>query len=674
MLTIHRRSGVNSTNEYDDLANNETSSPNTSRPQRNPYLAAHLGLGSDDVDGPLPLALLAESGHLEVHADDRVRFDDIHTKAMKKLATSRAKTTLAKPKSTKAKVTKSPASRPSFKTKDAELPSTKPVSSTLAQATAIQDWSRTKPSKAGINQKKTSVPEADNDHIVVELDSDHDAALIASNTSTRVKRKLESYLHTVPVLHTAALVETDGNSSQPLLSRDVHRNEELPSSVYAEEDLFDNLWGAFPPPEAGDIPDYEHTGDENVAFPNRDNVVVEGTKSAGSASPIAYNEASLDLAAAHPPYSTHQASAGFVLDGSMEDEFDDDPEDSALDDIVIDADMISFSKDENLLLPTQASTLSSSIPATINSDHGGVSNEDVIPDFVFDEEDLSLEDLEDLADLKQPSSTSTSTRLPGLSSSMTPTSTATTNSLSQILAAPHSDNVFPAAAPIEITPLPISAISRPFATPCKPDFTAPLIEPDPLSRLPFPHSILDRSPITGLSSHTLLRTCFRLGAALSTGCAAARANRPVLIELYARVLASERSMETGIQTFVLGDLGRTFGAGRRDTEMSDSKLEKKRPELTVQAVWQGWKGLEPWQYDGGLLCVATNNNNAKDLGEEVRSTNFTGSAEAETDEVKMGRFLGKIERDDVGKGWVFRVSNAWEASWEDLEWTRGIYC
>jgi len=40
----------------------------------------------------------------------------------------------------------------------------------------------------------------------------------------------------------------------------------------------------------------------------------------------------------------------------------------------------------------------------------------------------------------------------------------------------------------------------------------------------------------------------------------------------------------------------------------------------------------------------------------------------------MGRFLGKIERDEVGKGWIFKVSNAWEATWEDLEWTRGIYC
>ena len=201
-------------------------------------------------------------------------------------------------------------------------------------------------------------------------------------------------------------------------------------------------------------------------------------------------------------------------------------------------------------------------------------------------------------------------------------------------------------------------------------------------RQPFPRSILDRSPITGLSSHTLLRTCFRLGAALSTGCAAARANRPVLIELYARVLASDRSTETGIQTFVLGDLGqRVVGVDAGGSGGSGGK--KKGPGLTVQAVWQGWKGLEPWQYDGGLLCInpITDNNlvpaliaDTKVDGKSTGATSQPTPVEAQVEEIKMGRFLGKIERDEVGKGWIFKVSNAWEAMWEDLEWTRGIYC
>jgi len=60
----------------------------------------------------------------------------------------------------------------------------------------------------------------------------------------------------------------------------------------------------------------------------------------------------------------------------------------------------------------------------------------------------------------------------------------------------------------------------------------------PIQRTPFPTAVSSHSPIPMLTSATLLRTCFRIGEALNTGCNAARNNRHEILELYCRVSSS----------------------------------------------------------------------------------------------------------------------------------------
>ncbi|KAF2275347.1 uncharacterized protein EI97DRAFT_354942, partial [Westerdykella ornata] len=74
----------------------------------------------------------------------------------------------------------------------------------------------------------------------------------------------------------------------------------------------------------------------------------------------------------------------------------------------------------------------------------------------------------------------------------------------------------------------------------------------PIVRSPFPKQVRDRSPIIGLTADCVLRTCFRIGEAINAGRSATRSGRNVMIELYARVLKSERN--NAVQHFIFGDL------------------------------------------------------------------------------------------------------------------------
>ena len=60
----------------------------------------------------------------------------------------------------------------------------------------------------------------------------------------------------------------------------------------------------------------------------------------------------------------------------------------------------------------------------------------------------------------------------------------------------------------------------------------------PIQRSPFPRAVSSHSPVVRLTSQTLLRTCFRIGEALNTGCNTARNNRHEILELFCRVSAS----------------------------------------------------------------------------------------------------------------------------------------
>lgn len=153
----------------------------------------------------------------------------------------------------------------------------------------------------------------------------------------------------------------------------------------------------------------------------------------------------------------------------------------------------------------------------------------------------------------------------------------------------------------------------------------------PFIRPPFPKPIRDRSPILGLTNHTVLRTCFRIGEALNAAAAASRANTDAIIELYARIISSEMEPARGFKrTFQIGDL-----------------FTDKPPYLN--ATYSLWKGVDRWDADSKPF-----------LGESGKG--------------KMARVMGRIKRCAQGGGCEMVVLSIWEVDWEDVEVAKGIIC
>lgn len=168
--------------------------------------------------------------------------------------------------------------------------------------------------------------------------------------------------------------------------------------------------------------------------------------------------------------------------------------------------------------------------------------------------------------------------------------------------------------------------------------TAPIVRPA------FPKPVNDRSHILGISSSTLLRTCFRLREALMVGCNAARHGQNMIIELYARVASSYREIEgtrqTGKQFFMLRDV-----------------YHEHPPYL--QAVFEGWKGVQLLDDDAAAFLACG--------GEDEREIE-----DADAGVGKLCRAVGRMRRE--GKSSVFVMSSVWEAGWEDVEAVQQIVC
>ncbi|KAF9697750.1 hypothetical protein EKO04_004484 [Ascochyta lentis] len=145
----------------------------------------------------------------------------------------------------------------------------------------------------------------------------------------------------------------------------------------------------------------------------------------------------------------------------------------------------------------------------------------------------------------------------------------------------------------------------------------------PIVRPAFPAAVRDRSPVVGLSSSTVLRTCFRVGEAINQSCQANKNGNSILIELYTRVLYSER--DDLQQRFTFCDLFHT------------------KPPY-IQAVYGAaiWKSVELFEYDSARLLQ----------------------------QGRICRCMGTMKRD--GKDWIMTVLNVWEATWDDVEWVEGI--
>ncbi|KAL8811009.1 MAG: hypothetical protein Q9223_007624, partial [Gallowayella weberi] len=144
----------------------------------------------------------------------------------------------------------------------------------------------------------------------------------------------------------------------------------------------------------------------------------------------------------------------------------------------------------------------------------------------------------------------------------------------------------------------------------------------PFIRPPFPNAIRDRSPVLGLNSDTLLRTCFRIGEALNAGSSALRTRIDAVIELYARVTFSERPPGSVKQHFHFADI-----------------FSPDKPPF-LKGTYGVWKGCDLWDLDSKVF-----------LGEEGKG--------------KMARVVGRIGREEKTRGLEMMVLSVWEADWED---------
>ena len=150
----------------------------------------------------------------------------------------------------------------------------------------------------------------------------------------------------------------------------------------------------------------------------------------------------------------------------------------------------------------------------------------------------------------------------------------------------------------------------------------------PIVRKAFPDQVQDRSPVTGLTSDTVLRTCFRAGEALNAGCQAVRLGRHVILELYARVRSSTRIEGSGTQQFVFADL-----------------YHDNPPH--IDGVHEGRKGvLEQEQEMASFLDVS--------------------------DGGRMCRVVGSMRRKN-GSKWEMVIQTMRGTTWEEVEYIAGIH-
>ncbi|KAL8933444.1 MAG: hypothetical protein Q9216_006361 [Gyalolechia sp. 2 TL-2023] len=155
--------------------------------------------------------------------------------------------------------------------------------------------------------------------------------------------------------------------------------------------------------------------------------------------------------------------------------------------------------------------------------------------------------------------------------------------------------------------------------------------PIPFIRTPFPAPIRDRSPVIGLGSQTLLKTCFRVGEALNAASLALRTKQDIVIELYARVVYSERPPKSVKQQFQFSDI-----------------FSPDRPPF-LKGTYGLWKGVELWDLDSKIF-----------LGEKGRG--------------KMARVVERMGREEKSRGLEMTVLSIWETRWEDVEVVKGIVC
>lgn len=139
---------------------------------------------------------------------------------------------------------------------------------------------------------------------------------------------------------------------------------------------------------------------------------------------------------------------------------------------------------------------------------------------------------------------------------------------------------------------------------------------------------MDRTSLSGLSNTTALRTCFRVGEALNTGCHAARNNRSLVLELYARITSSWRDEKPSRkQHFVIHDL-----------------YHDKPP--FINGTFELWDQSTLWDDDSRPFLEASASG-------------------------MMCRMIARMKRNS--ESWRLEILNIWPADWDDVEHAAEIY-
>ena len=150
----------------------------------------------------------------------------------------------------------------------------------------------------------------------------------------------------------------------------------------------------------------------------------------------------------------------------------------------------------------------------------------------------------------------------------------------------------------------------------------------PFARPDFPILTRDRSPITGVSTQTVLRVCFRIGEMFKEGARCEAMKQDAVIELFARVTSSSREASTNKQHFQFADL---------------------------------WHDRPP--FPNGILF----NYRTSGLVESE------SKALLDADEGTLARCLGRLKRDSKSEtGWMLHIANIRMTDWEEIRWTRRI--
>lgn len=575
-------------------------------PKGRDLLAAHLGLGSEDNEGPL--ALLAT----ELNEDDVQKYKAAVKKGTRAAQGRKAPKTAATTTRAKKSVAQIPAQTP------------RPTDT----------WQRTKPvavKQATKSRKKTSEDDRETMNLD-DLDDHNDAKLAEATIMKRAKKKLGAFMFSEPpsaISEPAAAAGQDEEDEDKFLLHYAQGEPEIPIEAEGSDFWLSDALADGDVPDFPDAPDQKQLSmtdddrlfDEYIAIPDADS---NQTKQYEPAKDAKHPHAGLALLADRQEDLVAVAKS---------DDYDYDADADILDQLADELSLYENDQSSNDCARAQCSAPSAEQTQQTPLSEDDDLDEDIpMDDFEFDDLDLDVimrpRLNQDNTALSRRSNDFTSAA-PGLSEQVQDIKVPESTSISEqlhltpplsspdviILDSDIAESPDLAAKDITLQ----EGVTMGFVSPVK-----------PIVRRPFPQATRDRSPITGLSACTVLRTCFRIGEALREGCQAARENKNVVLELYARVSSAAVDMETGKLSYTFVDL-----------------FHDRPPKLN--AVYTGWKGAEPWQYDSTLFL--------RTIGDESWPP---------------CRCLGQIRRNMETKEWELAILNIWQADWDDVNYVRGI--